>query len=379
MRHARLGGSVRAKVETTALVITHGTIEKVSRPIGTPSRSLPGCWHRGTAATHSASRSSGLTYRGKMGWNDPGVVDWLLAGDPSIHWQVLEGLLNAPAAEVEAERARVAREGWGAQLLTHQDPEGTWAQGLYSPKWVSTTYTMLLLRDLGLPADHPQAHRACGVMLDAAVGPRSRGGVGWASETCIAGLVLSILSAFKVDDDRLERFADYLLNEQMIDGGWNCQYRRGAHHASMNTTILALEALVRYERHRARQARRLIAVREAQRRGRDFLLVHHLYRSHRSGKVIQRNYVRFAFPPQWHFDVLRGLDYFRDAAAPRDTRLLDGIDLLRSRQDADGRWTLEHRYQAREWFEMETVGRSSRWNTLRALRVLAWWDDDPTT
>jgi hypothetical protein len=314
-----------------------------------------------------------------MGGDDRGVVDWLLAGDPSIRWQVLEGLLNAPAAEVEAERARVAREGWGAQLLTQQDPEGTWAQGLYSPKWVSTTYTMLLLRDLGLPADHPQAYAACGVMLDAAVGPRSRGGIGWASETCIAGLVLSILSAFKVDDDRLERFADYLLNEQMIDGGWNCRYRRGAHHGSMNTTILALEALVRYERHRARQTRRLTAVREAQRRGREFLLAHHLYRSHHSGKVIQRNYVRFAFPPQWHFDVLRGLDYFRDAGAPRDARLVDGIDLLRSKQDADGRWTLEHRYQAREWFQMETLGRPSRWNTLRALRVLAWWDDGPTT
>jgi hypothetical protein len=306
-------------------------------------------------------------------------MDWLLAGDPSIRWQVLEALLSAPAASVTAERARVATEGWGAELLAHQDAEGTWAQGLYSPKWVSTTYTMLLLRDLGLPADHPQAQQACAVMLDAAVGPRSRGGIGWASETCVAGLVLSILSAFEVDDDRLDRFVVHLLREQMSDGGWNCQYRRGADHSSMNTTILALEALVRYERHRARQARRLTAVRESQRRGREFLLVHHLYRSHRTGDVIQRSYLRFAFPPQWHFDVLRALDYFRDAGAPRDARLADGIDVVRSKQRPDGRWTLEHRYKARDWFQMETVGRPSRWNTLRALRVLAWWDrDDPT-
>lgn len=313
-----------------------------------------------------------------MGRDGSEVVGWLLDGDPSIRWQVLESLLGAPAAEVGAQRARVATEGWGAQLLARQDVEGTWAQGLYSPKWVSTTYTMLLLRELGLPADHPQAQRACAVMLDAAVGPRSRGGLGWASETCIAGLVLSILSAFEVDDGRLDRFADYLLGEQMSDGGWNCQYRRGAHHASMNTTILALEALIRYERHRARQTGRLAAVRDAQHRGREFLLVHHLYRSHHSGEVIQRNYVRFAFPPQWHFDVLRGLDYFRDAGAPLDARLVDGIDMLRSKQGPDGRWSLEHRYKAREWFEMETVGRPSRWNTLRALRVLAWWDaNDP--
>ena len=314
------------------------------------------------------------SYGEVVGRDEPGVMDWLLAGDPSIRWQLLSAVLAAPAAEVDAERARVATEGWGARLLAHQDPEGTWAQGLYSPKWVSTTYTMLLLRDLGLPAGHPQAQLACSVMLDAAVGPRTRGGIGWASETCIAGLVLSILSAFEVDDDRLDRFADYLLGEQMSDGGWNCRYRRGAQHASMNTTILALEALLRYERHRASSAGRLAAVREAQSRGREFLLVHHLYRSHRTGEVIQRNYLRFAFPPQWHFDVLRALDYFRDVDAERDPRLADGIDVVRAKQCPDGRWLLEHRYKARDWFHMETVGRPSRWNTLRAIRVLAWYD-----
>lgn len=303
------------------------------------------------------------------------VIDWLLAGDPAIRWQTLDVLVGAPAAEVDAARSAVAREGWGARLLAHQDPEGTWAQGLYSPKWVSTTYTMLLLRELGLPADDPQAHDACAVLLDSAVGPPSQDGIGWASETCITGIVLSILSAFEYDDDRLERFVDHLLGEQMDDGGWNCRYRRGAHHASMNTTILALEALVRYERHRAEKSGRLAAVREAQHRGREFLLVHHLYRSHRTGEVIQPNYVRFAFPPHWHFDVLRGLDYFRDAGADRDPRLADGIDLLRSKRGSDGRWTLEHRYKARDWFQMETVGHPSRWNTLRALRVLDWWEN----
>ena len=322
--------------------------------------------------------SADLAYPAAMDGSVRGVVDWLLGGDPSIRWQVMDGLLNAPAAEVQAERSRVGREGWGARLLAHQDREGTWAQGLYSPKWVSTTYTMLLLRDLGLPAGNSQAHKACAVLLDSTAGSRNGGGIGWASETCIAGLVLSILSAFEVDDDRLERFADHLLGEQMADGGWNCRYRRGAHHASMNTTILALEALIRYERHRARLARRLTAVRQAQRRGREFLLVHHLYRSHRTGDVIQRNYVRLAFPPQWHFDVLRGLDYFRDAGTRRDTRLADAIDLLRSKQRSDGRWALEHRYKAREWFQMETVGRPSRWNTLRALRVLHWWETGDT-
>jgi hypothetical protein len=309
-----------------------------------------------------------------MGSERDDVVDWLLDGDPAIRWQVLDGLVAAPAADVTMQRTEVARDGWGARLLALQDPEGTWSQALYTPKWVSTTYTMLLLRDLGLPADDPQANKACGVMLDSAVGPGTRSPVGWASETCIAGLVLSILSAFKVDDDRLERFADHLLGEQMADGGWNCRFRRGAQHASMNTTILALEALVRYERHRARKAKKLTAVRDAQRRGQEFLLVHHLYRSHRTGEVIQPNFVRLAFPPQWHFDALRALDHFRDSGAPRDPRLADGIDLLRSKRHDDGRWALEHRYGGRYWFQMETIGQPSRWNTLRALRVLDWWE-----
>lgn len=305
---------------------------------------------------------------------DPDVLDWLLAGDPSIRWQTLEGLVGAPPGDVAAERARVAETGWGALLLAAQDPEGTWDHGLYTPKWTSTTYTMLLLRELGLPSDHPQAARGCELLLDAMVtGPIT--GRLWASDTCVAGLVLSIASAFAVADARVDWIAGHLLGEQMPDGGWNCRYRRdGSTHASMNTTILALEGLLAYERHRARQTRQLRAVRAAQRRGREFLLVHRLYRSHRTGSVIQSSFTRCAFPPQWHFDVLRALDHFRDVDAPRDPRLAEAIDLLRAKQRPDGRWALEHRWPGREWLRMESVGAPSRWTTLRALRVLRWWD-----
>jgi hypothetical protein len=143
----------------------------------------------------------------------------------------------------------------------------------------------------------------------------------------------------------------------------------------MNTTILALEGLLLYERQRARTARKLRGVRAAQNRGREFLLQHRLFRSHRSGEVIKRDFVRLAFPPQWHYDVLRALDYFRAAGAPRDERLADGIDLLRKKRRPDGRWILEHRYgRARHWFHMERLRQASRWNTLRAMRVLRWWE-----
>jgi hypothetical protein len=306
------------------------------------------------------------------------TLSWLLAGDPAIRWQVRRDLLDATPAAVEREQRRVASEGWGKRLLARQDAAGTWAGRMYSPKWISTTYTLLLLRDLGLRPESPEARKGCSLLLDRGLCPDGGIGFGWGrSETCVSGMVLSILSWFAIDDERLDRIADRLLEEQMSDGGWNCRRPFGATHASMHTTVLALEGLLLYERHRARRARRLEAVRSAQWRGREFLLAHRLFRSHRTGAVIKREFLRLAFPPQWHFDVLRGLDHFRAAGAGRDERLVDAIALLKGKRRPDGRWTLEHRHPARYWFPMEELRRPSRWNTLRALRVLRWWEEPP--
>ncbi|HKA08043.1 MAG TPA: hypothetical protein VKD71_12350 [Gemmataceae bacterium] len=306
---------------------------------------------------------------------------WLLEGDPAIRWQVLRDLVGAPEDTVERERRKVAREGWGERLLAKQDPAGTWAggkssdDGLYHPKWTSTTYTMLLLRDFGLPALNRQARRACVLLLDQ--GLQRDGGInyGWwgVSETCVTGMVLSILSAFEYDDDRLDFVANHLLEQQMPDGGWNCRRRFGATHSSVHTTISALEGLRYYELHRRR---RIGAVRAAQRRAREFLLVHRLFRSHRTGAVIKPIFIRFSFPPRWHYDILRALDYFQAVDAPRDPRLAEAIDIVRNTRGGDGRWPLQNSYKGKTYFEMERLGAPSRWNTLRALRVLQWWDRD---
>ena len=308
------------------------------------------------------------------------VTRWLLDGDPAIRWQALRDVVGAAETRVERERQRVARAGWGARLLARQDPEGTWAGGLssdgglYHPKWISTTYTMLLLRDFGLPAANRHARRACTLLLDQ--GLQRDGGInyGWsASETCVTGMVLSILSSFTYDDDRLDTLACHLLDQQMPDGGWNCRLRFGATHASVHTTISVLEGLRHYELHRRRK---LGAVRAAQRRGREFLLVHRLFRSHRTGAVIKPIFVRFSFPPRWHYDILRALDYFQSVKAPRDPRLAEAVDIVRSTQGDDGRWLLQNSYKGKTYFEMERLGAPSRWNTLRALRVLKWWDEE---
>jgi hypothetical protein len=300
------------------------------------------------------------------------AVEWLLAGDPAVRWQTMRDLVEASPRTVARERSRVAREGAGARLLAQQDAAGTWAGGLYSPKWISTTYTMLLLRDLGLPADNRQAGKACALLLDQ--GLRQDGGIGYGwgrSETCVTGMVLSILSYFEYQDDRLDTVAAHLLSQQLPDGGWNCQRPYGATHSSVHTTISALEGLRHYELHRQRQLR---AVRAAQRRGREFLLVHRLFRSHRTGEIIKPVFIRFAFPPRWHYDILRALDYFREVGAPRDRRLEEAIGIVQRGRDAAGRWPLQNTYKGKTWFELERAGEPSRWITLRALRVLKWWE-----
>jgi hypothetical protein len=236
---------------------------------------------------------------------------------------------------------------------------------------------MLMLRDFGLPDTNRQARKACKLLLDG--GLQRDGGINygiWAkwtgrSETCVTGMVLSILSYFKHDDDRLDTVAHHLLEQQMPDGGWNCRRPSGATHASVHTTISVLEGLRLYELHRGHKARE---VRAAQHRGREFLLVHRLFRSHRTGEVIKPVFTRFAFPPRWHYDILRALDYFQAVNASRDPRLAEAIEIVRGSQRRDGRWSLQHFYKGKRYFELERLGAPSRWNTLRALRVLRWWD-----
>lgn len=301
------------------------------------------------------------------------VADWLLEGDPSIRWQVFRDLLGRAPRTVDAERRRTAREGWGARLLALQESSGGWGGGLYNPKWTSTTYTLLLARDLGLPEGHPRILDGCRLLLDERLRPD--GGLDFsrprrASEPCITGMILSTAAFFRLPGARLDSLAAHLLGRQMPDGGWNCQDERGATHSSFHTTILALEGLFDYEQAGGAHA---AAARAAQAAGREFLLRHQLFRSHRTGAIVHPAMTRFAFPPRWHYDVLRGLEYFRAANAP-DPRLGAAIALVHKRRGKDGRWPLQNRYPGRTHFEMETPGEPSRWNTLRALRVLKWWD-----
>lgn len=293
------------------------------------------------------------------------MLDWLLDTDPALRWQVLRDLAGAPEAVWTVERARVAETGWGADLLARQRPDAHWGRGAYQPKWTCTTYTLRLLAWLGLPPGNPGAVRACGVLLDEGLG--RDGGLDFSSrrqgsETCITGLVLTSAACLAPDEPRLARLVAHLLAEQMPDGGWNCQRARGATHASFHTTMLALEGLT---------AAGLTG--PAIERGAELLLAHRLFRSHRTGAVVHPALRRFAFPPWWHYDVLRALEWFAATDAPRDPRLSEGVAMVEARRGPDGRWPAAATWPGAVHFPLEAPGEPSRWNTLRALRVLRWW------
>lgn len=293
------------------------------------------------------------------------VMAWLLEGDPAIRWQVRRDLTDEPESSWRLDRKRIASEGWGARLLGHQDAVGTWAGGLYGPKWTSTTYTLLLLYRLGLEGDHPAARAGVARLWEGA--RYFDGGLTAAvtiglPEACITGMYVLLASHFGYRDPRVDDAVDWLLGQQLADGGWNCQsVRTGSRHGSFHTTVTALEALSLRPN-----------MPSSTDRGREFLLRHELFKSHRSGEVVDRAMLRLSFPPRWRYDVLRALDHFRAVGAPVDARMTDALAEVEKRRRRDGTWPLQQRHAGRAWFEMETVGEPSRWNTLRALRVLRW-------
>ena len=299
------------------------------------------------------------------------VIEWLLTGDPAIRWQVQRDLIDGAAGPVAAERALVATKGWGARFLAEQEADGRWGGGLYGPKWISTTYTLLTLERLGLVDANPAAAAGTRLLVDA--GLAAHGGITfWPSrpegEGCVTGMVLKLTSRFLPDDPARDRIVEHVAGRQLPDGGWNCQDVNGDTHSSLHTTITVLEGLAAAQRAGSGGCDELMAG------GNEFLFAHHLYQSHRTGEVINPAMTRFSFPPRWWFDVLRGLDYLQSVDAAYDERLEDPIALLRKKRTKDGRWKLQNRHSGLTYFEMEQVGKPSRMNTLRALRVERWWE-----
>ncbi len=307
------------------------------------------------------------------------ILNWLMEGDPAIRFQVLRDLVGDTEAAAR-EKERITAEGWGARLLSLQDPVGTWANGIYGPKWTSTHYTMMLLRRFEAEPV-PAIQKACKILLDKGFYPKDNGinfFPSWKqSEHCVTGMVLSILATFRYVDPRLHLPAGYLFKCQMPDGGWNCNDHLGHTHSSFHTTISALEGLRAYEKHilpRDPNKANQEAVIETRDRALEFLLQHRLYCSHRTGEPVDIRMTRFSFPPRWYYDIMRALDFAQDVDAPRDERFSDAVAILKKKETPEGKWKVQNHHTGRIYFHMEKTGSPSRWNTLRALRILKWWE-----
>ena len=312
------------------------------------------------------------------------ALEWLLESDPSIRWQTLRDLSDAPADVVGAERAKVAAEGWGARLLALQGEDGLWEGGALFPgrdgqplpwsreegqPWTATAYSLVQLQEFGVDPDDDRVRAAVALVRkncrwENAGQPFFEGEV----EPCINGMVVSLGAYFGQD---VAGVVGRLVNEQLEDGGWNCEVENGSVRGSFNTTIRVLEGLLAYEQANDASA----GARAARQRGEEYLLERRLVRRKSTGEVIVPEFLQFSYPTRWHFDVLRGLDYFRSTGDRPDDRVAEAIELVRSKQRPDGTWLLENRHEGAIHFRMDAGdGQPSRWNTLRALRVLRWYE-----
>jgi hypothetical protein len=316
------------------------------------------------------------------------VIDWLLDSDPSIRWQVMRDLLAAPESEWRTERAKVETEGWGARLLSYEDEDGQWAGGAFLPSdfdfrewqevgqpWTATIFSLSQLREFGLDPSSDRAKQAVEL-----IGANSRWDEGgqpyWEGEVeeCINGRTVADGAYFGVD---VSSIVDRLVGERLNDGGWNCERINGSVRSSFATTINVLEGLLEYEKATGGTPESS----EARHSGEEYLLKRNLFRRLSTGEPADERYLSFLHPNRWRYDVLRALDYFYSAAAltgaAPDQRLGEAVDHLRSRRLEDGRWPVDWSLPGRVWFDVnDGVGKPSRWVTLRALRVLKWWDGD---
>jgi hypothetical protein len=297
--------------------------------------------------------------------SDP-VIGWLLDGDPAIRWQVMRDLTDTPNDVVAAERSRVASDGWGARLLDDQRADGQWGDGVATRFWWSNMYTLVWLRDLGVEPEHPRVRAAIDrVRENVTWGPEFGNSPFFEGEVepCINGRVVALGAYFGVRSDRL---VDRLLGEQLGDGGWNCQAPSRSTRSSFHTTLCVLEGLHAFECAFGASA----TVSAARGRGEEYLLERHLLRRKSTGDIISDLWSQFAFPPLWHYDVLRALEYLRAAAVPPDPRMNEAIAVVQERRRSDGRWLLDVRHRNTLYEELAgVVGAPNRWITLRARRV----------
>ncbi|NND76606.1 MAG: hypothetical protein HKN39_00285 [Flavobacteriales bacterium] len=307
------------------------------------------------------------------------IITWLLEGDVSIQYQVHRDLF---ATERKDLQDRISSEGWGKRFLSKRKSNGHWGDDFYQPKWISTHYTLLDLRNLNLVPDHPLVKETIDRVLDTSIaedgGIKLGPSTAQHSDVCVNAMFLNYASYFNTKEESLKSVVDSILNEKMPDGGFNCRTTRsGAKHSSLHTSISVLEGLVEFVK--AGHSYRKKDIENAIHRATEFILLHRLFLSDRTGEIIRKEFLKLSYPGRWKYNILRALDLFQYAEIPWDDRMQEAINVLYKKQNTDGTWNVQAAHAGQVHFTMEKAGKPSRWNTLRALRVLDHFakDQDP--
>jgi hypothetical protein len=316
------------------------------------------------------------------------LLDWMLDSDPTLRWQVERDLAGSPQEVWGATRARIATEGFGAELLAVQDPDGQWAGGAYFPgdfdfegpegasdagqPWTATTWTLNTLRDWGLDA---AALAGTAEKLDANARWEYENLPYWGGETdcCINAFTLANGAWLGADVSSLPQ---WFIDRRMADGGWNCEWVEGSTRSSFHSTLNSLKGILYYESVTGGSDE----LRAARHGGEEYLLERRLLRKLSTNEPVGGWATHFAYPFRWIHSALNATDYFRSASlldgTGPDPRLADAIGVIRDARQPDGTWQQERRHPGRAWFEIDVpVGEPSPWVTYYATRVLDWWDE----
>jgi hypothetical protein len=301
------------------------------------------------------------------------IISWLLDGDVSIRYQTYRDLLDIEKPNLQK---KIQTEGWGIKLFSCRLPNGHWGRSFYQPKWTSSHYTLLDLKNLCIHPENKAIRETLDIIFENEIGPDGGicpSGTVKKSDVCINGMVLNYSSYFHVKEESLKSVVDFILSQKMSDGGFNCQSNRtGATHSSFHTTLSVLEGILEYKRNG--YSYRLKDLETAESESLEFILKHKLFKSDRTGKIINPNFLKFCYPPRWYYDILKAMDHFRFAGVKFDKRMDDAIKTIIDKRNKDGLWKLASNHPGLSHFEMEKPGKPSRWNTLRALRVLKYYN-----
>lgn len=298
------------------------------------------------------------------------LIEWLLDGDVSIQYQAYRDLLGIERKDLQD---RIATEGWGREFLSKRQSNGHWGQSFYQPKWISTHYTLLDLRNLNLSPTNKWVKATIALILNnnkaedggIRLGPYTEAH----SDVCVNGMFLNYASYFRTPEQRLMPVVDSILNEVMPDGGFNCRSTRsGAVHSSLHSTISVLEGLTEFVK--AGHAYRKNDVQGALKSAKAFILLHQLYLSYHTGKIIHKDFLKMPYPSRWKYNILRAMDYFRYSESNWDHRMNSAVQVILQKRNNLGTWNTQAAHPGQVHLTMEKAGGPSRWNTLIALRVM---------